>query len=304
MNHWKCTVELFCSFFHGIRNVSETGLDSSIWRGNVEILTDSGHHIFVCSGCHIKIPQTGWLKWQTLISHYSESWKSIINVPANSLSVRTFFLACLWPPSYCILTAPFLCGMGREKDWEKEREMVCFPLLIKTPVLSHEGPTPVTSFNINYLFKYSYTGQVKVSEDEFWRDAILSISCNFSYQCDTATGNNKLYVTLTEGVYVLSHFSSVQLGVTLWTTACQAPLSMEFSKQDYWKGLPFPSPNPGDLPNPGIEPTSLISPALAGGFFTTSATWEANRRWVLPNFHLVERENKHLLSIYCIWYCI
>lgn len=103
-------------------------------------------------------PQTGWRKWQTLISHRSESWKSIINVPANSVSVRTFFLACLWPPSYCILTAPFLCGMGREKDWEKEREMVCFPLLIKTPVLSHEGPTPVTSFNINYLFKYSYTG--------------------------------------------------------------------------------------------------------------------------------------------------
>ena len=48
---------------------------------------------------------------------------------------------------------------------------------------------------------------------------------------------------------------------------------MRFSKQEYWSGLPCPPP--GDLPNPGIEPVSLMSPALAGGFFTTSATWEA-----------------------------
>ena len=52
-----------------------------------------------------------------------------------------------------------------------------------------------------------------------------------------------------------------------WTVACQAPLSMEFSMQEYWSGLPFPIP--GDLPNPGIEPTSLVSPALAGRFSTT-----------------------------------
>ena len=53
----------------------------------------------------------------------------------------------------------------------------------------------------------------------------------------------------------------------------QAPLSMEFSRQEYWSGLPFPSP--GDLPDPEIKPMSPASPALAGGFFTTSATWEA-----------------------------
>ena len=52
--------------------------------------------------------------------------------------------------------------------------------------------------------------------------------------------------------------------VTPWTVACQAPLSMGFPRQEYWSGLPFPSS--GDLPNPGIEPSS---PALAGGFFTT-----------------------------------
>ena len=58
-----------------------------------------------------------------------------------------------------------------------------------------------------------------------------------------------------------------------WTVAHQAPLSTGLSRQEYWRGLPLPTP--GDLPNPGIEPTSLTSPALAGRFFTTSATWEA-----------------------------
>ena len=53
----------------------------------------------------------------------------------------------------------------------------------------------------------------------------------------------------------------------------QVPLSMEFSRQEYWSELPFPPPR--DLPDPGSEPSSLASPALAGRFFTTSATREA-----------------------------
>ena len=57
------------------------------------------------------------------------------------------------------------------------------------------------------------------------------------------------------------------------TLASQAPLSMGFYRQEYWSGLPYLPP--GDLPNLGTEPESLMSPALAGGFFTTSATWEA-----------------------------
>ena len=72
---------------------------------------------------------------------------------------------------------------------------------------------------------------------------------------------------------MLSRFSCVCLFVTKWTIARQAPLSMGFSKQEYWSGLPFPSP--GDLPNPVIEPLSVMSPALTGGFFTASATREA-----------------------------
>ena len=65
---------------------------------------------------------------------------------------------------------------------------------------------------------------------------------------------------------MLSCFSPVQLFATPWTVACQAPLCMGFSQQEYWSGLPCPSP--GDLPDTEIEPASFISPALAGGFFT------------------------------------
>ena len=72
---------------------------------------------------------------------------------------------------------------------------------------------------------------------------------------------------------MLSRFSHVQLFATFWTVTCQAPLSMGFSRQEYWSGLPRPLP--GDLPDAGIEPMSLMSPALVGGFFTTSTTWEA-----------------------------
>ena len=63
---------------------------------------------------------------------------------------------------------------------------------------------------------------------------------------------------------VLSH---VRLFTTSWTVACQAPLSMKRSRQEYWSGLPFPTLQ--NLLDPGIEPESLVSPALAGRFFTT-----------------------------------
>ena len=63
--------------------------------------------------------------------------------------------------------------------------------------------------------------------------------------------------------------SHVWLFVVPWTVACQAPLSTGFFRQEYWSSLPFPTP--GDLPDPGIEPTYLVSLALAGRFFTTVA---------------------------------
>ena len=74
---------------------------------------------------------------------------------------------------------------------------------------------------------------------------------------------------------VLGRSSHVQLFATLWTVACQAPLSMGFSRQKSWSELSCP-PSPGHLPNPGIKPTTLTSPAWAGSFFSTRATWEAH----------------------------
>ena len=73
-----------------------------------------------------------------------------------------------------------------------------------------------------------------------------------------------------------SHFSPIRLFATPWTIACQAPPSMGFCRQEYWSGLPCPPP--GDLPDPGIEPASVLSPSLARGFFSTSATWEAHSK--------------------------
>ena len=77
---------------------------------------------------------------------------------------------------------------------------------------------------------------------------------------------------------MLSHFSHVRLFATLWSAACQAPLSMGFSRQKYWSGLPRPLPG---NPDPGIKPASLTSPALGGKFFTTCATWEAQKEHYL-----------------------
>ena len=78
-----------------------------------------------------------------------------------------------------------------------------------------------------------------------------------------------------------------------WTGAHQAPLSMAFPRQEYWSGLPFPAP--GDLPSLGTGPASLVSPALAGGFLTTSGTWEAlGASWCHINLNVRAQTNLNL----------
>ena len=72
--------------------------------------------------------------------------------------------------------------------------------------------------------------------------------------------------------HMLSCFSHFRLFATLWIVTHQVPLSMGFSRQEYWIGLSCPLP--GDLPDPEVKPTSLIPPALASRFFTTSTTWK------------------------------
>ena len=82
------------------------------------------------------------------------------------------------------------------------------------------------------------------------------------------------YITTGKTVFCLCYVASVVSdSATPWTVAHQALVSMGFSREEYWSGLPCPPL--GDLPNPGIEPKSLMSPVLASGFFTSSATREA-----------------------------
>ena len=76
-------------------------------------------------------------------------------------------------------------------------------------------------------------------------------------------------------VHTLSCFNHDQLFAPLWTVALQSPLSIGLSRQEYWSGLPCPLL--GDLPDSGIKPLCLMSPELAGGFFATSATWQAHQ---------------------------
>ena len=75
----------------------------------------------------------------------------------------------------------------------------------------------------------------------------------------------------------------VRLFATPWTVACQAPLPMEFFRQEYWSGLPFPPPR--DLPDPGVKPTSLVSLALAGRFLTT-VKWFTKNKLIIYGYEL------------------
>ena len=83
-----------------------------------------------------------------------------------------------------------------------------------------------------------------------------------------------IYIYIYIYIYTCAQsFSHVRLFAPLCTAACQANLSIEFSKKKYWNELTFPPP--GDLPDSGIKHVSVAFPTLAGGFFTTSTTWEA-----------------------------
>ena len=97
-------------------------------------------------------------------------------------------------------------------------------------------------------------------------------SCSFLYMC--------VWVC---AWCVLSRFRNLWLFVTAWNVAHQVPLSMGFFRQEYWSGLPCPAP--GDLPDPGIKLSFLMSPALAGRFFTANATREA-RSFLLGSLNM------------------
>ena len=98
--------------------------------------------------------------------------------------------------------------------------------------------------------------------------------------------------------------SCARLFATPWTMVHQASLSMGFSRQEYWSGLPFPPSR--DLLDPGIKPLSPASPALAGKFFTTSAIWVAhNKEWQLQYSCLENPMDRGTMSLvgYSPWGC-
>ena len=105
----------------------------------------------------------------------------------------------------------------------------------------------------------------------------------FSQQ-KTISKETQFWNQLVVPVCMLNRFNRVRLYATPWIVACQAPLSMGFSRQEYWSGLPFPSP--GVLPDPGMEPASIFW--LVGWFFTTSATWK-------PQLAVPQCQNAHRL---------
>ena len=90
----------------------------------------------------------------------------------------------------------------------------------------------------------------------------------------------------------------IQLFVTLWTVAYQVPLSMEFSRQEYWSRLPFPIP--GYLPHPRIKPKSLVSSALAGRFFPTDNTQEVTITYIWLYINLTETKKPKIYNRYRI----
>ena len=111
-----------------------------------------------------------------------------------------------------------------------------------------------------------------------WEHLLSPVLANFDYTrwCSqlVITSDFQTYSLMVESLYPFAtsmcsswSLSLVQLCATLWTVAHQAPLSMGFFRQEYWSGLPFTLP--GDLPDSGIKLASLVSPALAGRFFTT-----------------------------------
>ena len=114
---------------------------------------------------------------------------------------------------------------------------------------------------------------LKLGENRRLKDLEISVNLKNLGIGDEGISDLKRLGPRTGGCYVLSHLSHVQHFVTLWTVAQQAPLSKGFSRQGYWSGLPCPPPE--NLPDPGFQPKSLMFPSLAGGFFTSSANWEA-----------------------------
>ena len=152
------------------------------------------------------------------------------------------------------------------KKQESSRKNICFIDYTKTfDCVDHNKLWKILekvriSDHLTYLLRNLYAGQEATVRTKHGKTDWFKIGKVVCQPC--------LLLLL-----LLSRFSRVRLCATPWAAAYQSSLSMGFSRQEHWSGLPFPSS--GDLPSPGKEPVFLTSPALLGVFFTTSATGEA-----------------------------
>ena len=187
-----------------------------------------------------------------------ESKLSNIALPLNSCTFgRISQKWCCYFPLHCV------CGIGL---WLVQLQ-VMFTLIIR---LKWYLPG---FFTVNLVFFHLWIMTV------FWWGTLnqhqhlshLQIFKLFLYLCMSSWTVVNYFILWTK--IHCCRFSRVWLYVTPGTVAPQAPLSLGFSRREYWSRLPCPPPR--GLPNPGIRPPSLMSSALTGGFFTTRATWEA-----------------------------
>ena len=158
--------------------------------------------------------------------------------------------------------------MDEEAKNSGERAFLTSPLAAR---LDQKPALPLLAFDFDLCAVYFYTYMyVCVNGLPWWlRQERICLQCG---RPDPPLGQED---PLEKGIHCVVLFgrSVVSDSVTRWTPALQAPLSMGFSSQEYWSGLPFCPP--GNFPNPEFELESFVSPALAGGFFTTRTTWEA-----------------------------
>ena len=157
----------------------------------------------------------------------------------------------------------------------------------------------ITAIQINHI---STTSCVCVCVCMWWEHLISTLFMNFKYAVlyyyyshlvahqlsRPYSPNNWNCISLDQHVCMLSRFSCVWSFETLWTVACQASPSMGFSRQKYWSGQPFPSPE--DLPDPGIKPASLLSPAWQTGSLPSAPPgkpmpWPTSPCFPLPPFY-------------------
>ena len=194
-------------------------------------------------GCHHKYPRLGGLN-SSLLSHSSEGWESLIGVPAWLRSDENF-LSGLQVAAFSL----YLHTAEREKSAGRKRDRLS-----------------VVSF-------YMSIDSIMRILPSWLHVNLITFQSHLSMPLvDTNIHNFSQAVNKSMHACVLSHFSHVWLFAILWTIARQASLSIWFSRQEYCSILSCPPPE--GLPDPGIEPTSLMSPALSGRFFTTSAMWE------------------------------